>query len=232
MPNSILTPQDTRRGIWVDFEGNKDRPPVVLGVFVDEALEQVVVDPLFADCAGRRHGCDRAAPLPEVALELVDRAVREERRIVSWSTHDLELLERALPDRREARGRFRAVAVSAIPTARRWRSIRRRGMTGRNRLERFREIFGMRLPEHVARGTVGPALRAIGTRLAAHDQQWADLTPGLRRKWKNVLHHNSRDLRDMAWVTSRTAERLAARRARRSAGSRAPSALPRNGIRT
>lgn len=217
MPNRILTPQDTHRAIWVDFEGNKGRPPVVLGVLVDEVLGQVVVDPLFADCAGRRHGCDHAAPLSEVALELVGRAVREDRRIVSWSSHDLELLDRALSDREDVRRQFREVAVSAIPTAQRWRSIRRPHLTGKNRLDRFRAIFGMGLPEHVARGTVGPALRAISTRLAAHDQRWAGLTTGLRRKWKNVLHHNCRDLEHMARITSRTAERLEARRARKSA---------------
>ena len=41
------------RGIYIDIKGVRDRPPVVIGISVDDVFEQVVTDFAFGDAALR-----------------------------------------------------------------------------------------------------------------------------------------------------------------------------------
>ncbi|MBK8648936.1 MAG: hypothetical protein IPN16_20840 [Gemmatimonadetes bacterium] len=89
-----LGPMEARRALYVDYEGSKDRPPTLLGYLVNRTLAAGIVEPLFAPCH-KKHRAEHAALADHRQLVecLIDRAEREDRLVVSWSRHDLRLME-------------------------------------------------------------------------------------------------------------------------------------------
>ena len=102
-----LTPAQAARAIYIDFESRADQPPAVLGVLyaegrrrIDEGrvvLRQDVVDPNLVETAGAvdlggdddLHRYDtRCGGLRDSLQAIVQRAVAQDRLIVSWSRHD------------------------------------------------------------------------------------------------------------------------------------------------
>ena len=55
MPTVALAPEDARRALYIDFEGRKDQPPVLLGCTrrarVHGFLWQAITDPRFESLA-------------------------------------------------------------------------------------------------------------------------------------------------------------------------------------
>jgi len=90
----LLGTMEARRALYVDYEGSKDRPPTVLGYLMDRTLAAGIVEPLFAPCH-KKHRAEHAALADHRQLVecLVDRAEGEDRLVVSWSRHDLRLME-------------------------------------------------------------------------------------------------------------------------------------------
>ena len=116
-----LSADEASRALYIDFEGRKDEAPVLLGVLrrrgrgEEPWVQQDIVDPAFAGLGGR------ALSLHEAVSAVVVRAESRDRRIVSWSEHDLEVV-RSLADRDpDLVQRFEARYANALRVARRWR---------------------------------------------------------------------------------------------------------------
>ena len=101
-----LSEAEARRALYIDFEGEKDKPPVLLGVLrhrgrgAEPYVLQVVVDADF-EPAG-----PSARAFREAVEIVVLRAEHGDRRIVSWSQHDLEVVRRLGGDDPELVARF------------------------------------------------------------------------------------------------------------------------------
>ena len=83
-PFKRLTEAEARRALYIDFEGQKDKPPVLLGVHRHGRgsrpfVHQVVMDQAFASL------CGSVMSLREAVEKVVLRADHGDRRIVSWS---------------------------------------------------------------------------------------------------------------------------------------------------
>ena len=90
----LLGTMDAQRALYVDYEGFKDRPPTLLGYLVNRTLAAGIVEPLFAPCHKKRRAEHAALADHRQLVEcLVDRAEGENRLVVSWSRHDLRLME-------------------------------------------------------------------------------------------------------------------------------------------
>src|SRR5665811_717709 len=90
-PFRHLTEAEALRALYVDFEGEKDRPPVLLGVHrrgrgARPYVQQDVVDEVFEGLV------PRYLPLLDAVDNVVRRAEDGARRIVSWSEHDLNVV--------------------------------------------------------------------------------------------------------------------------------------------
>lgn len=206
MPRQFLSGDEARRAIYIDFEGNQDRPPTLLGVLIEDRLQQFILEEAFRDCARRRraqaewrgHG---------VAREVVQAAVLEQRRIVSWSNHDHRLFLELLPDASD-RTSLDRVYRNAIKTGRRWRHFVRPDLTGRHTLQSYMSVLGWKVPEEVGVGTVGPSLRYLRDRLEWNGGLWRELTISQKNKWRGVLRHNRHDLRGMRKVVCKMTDQL------------------------
>jgi hypothetical protein len=50
---SILTRDDIKREIFIDYEGSKNSPPTLLGYMIDDDVNAAIVEPCFYDCRER-----------------------------------------------------------------------------------------------------------------------------------------------------------------------------------
>jgi hypothetical protein len=196
MPCRALMTDEARRAMYVDFEGRKEQPPVLLGMVAGderaERLRQVVLEPRFTPAA-ERWGLD-LMPVAKIVEEVVRRAEQEDRLLVGWSHHEERIVRALCPE--ELADRFAARYMSAIETARRWRR-RTYPQAGRlpdgNRLAAYLKLIGYRVPPAHGAGRTGDTLRILGE---AFDQgrAWEDL-PGRRKaRWTNLLRHNEADI--------------------------------------
>jgi hypothetical protein len=90
-PFRHLTGAEALRALYVDFEGEKDTPPVLLGVHrrgrgARPFVQQDVLDEGFAGLAGS------CLSLHDAVEKVVRRAEHGARRIVAWTEHELRVV--------------------------------------------------------------------------------------------------------------------------------------------
>ncbi len=188
-----LTALEVQRALYVDYEGNTDRPPTLLGWRFDGATYARIVEPRFGTCARRYRVKDvDAGDHADLVRALIEQSASEDRRIVSWSEHDWSHMLRVLSDSEQA---FLQVHYrNAIPTARAWHR-RTRGHTPPDgaRLAYFMHLVGYPVAEKYGQGVVGDALRLLRNQLES-GRTYPELTPAARKGWVSVVKHNAADL--------------------------------------
>ena len=80
-----MTAAEARTAFYVDFEGGKDAPPVLMGI-LRKHTQQYVVEPVFRPLG------PAYLELRQAVATVVTRAEKQARRIASWSEHDLEIV--------------------------------------------------------------------------------------------------------------------------------------------
>ena len=232
-----LTPAQAARAIYIDFESRADQPPAVLGVLyaegrrrIDEGrvvLRQDVVDPNLVEAAGAvdlggdddLHRYDtRCGRLRESLQAIVQRAVAQDRLIVSWSRHDWKVAVKYgdLDDDtvRVFSERFR----DGKATARRWRRCRRPDVVftrdtsgGTDKLARYFDLMGFHVPARYGSGLVARNIRWVEDALTKRGR-FERLTARQQEAWKDVLVHNRYDCVGLRRVVTAAAEGLSASR--------------------
>jgi hypothetical protein len=195
---SALSSDEVERAIYIDYEGNIDKAPTLLGWRVDGINYASIVEPTFATCAGRFRAkhvehIDHAT----LAKQLLQRAVAEERRILSWSEHDLKLIQTVLPNNEKEQ--FLFLYKNAIKPMRSWYWRKYQVSAPDGSLSFFCNVTGFSVPDRFGIGIVGNGLRLIRSQLL-EGRDYADLTPKARSSWVSVVRHNRLDLEGMEHV--------------------------------
>jgi len=194
-----LTREEVVQALYVDYEGNMDLPPTLLGWRVDGANFGAIVDQSFATCADRyRASGVLRRDHGELVQELIARAEAEQRRLVSWSEHDCRQMLAVLPDP-DWQMRLHAVYRNAIKTARPWYRSVYGESPPKAELQHFLICLGHPPPERYGQGVVGSALRLLRTQLS-EGRTYPELTPKARKGWVQVVKHNRLDLEGMEVV--------------------------------
>ena len=192
-----LTAHEARRALYIDFEGQQDRAPVLLGILrrrgraAEPSVFQVVIDPDF----------DAAGPaLRELrrAIEIVViRAEARERRIVSWSEHDLEVVRRLRDEDPDLVARFERRYANALAVAKRWASkLHPETKPACGELGGYLGMIGYAVPSVAGPGHVGDTIRALRPALAAG----RPLSSRQKARWSRLLSHNRHDCAGMRAV--------------------------------
>ena len=193
-----ITAAQAKSAIYLDYEGNKDKAPTLLGWAVSGTYKAAIVEPLFATCANRyRAKGIYAEEHANLVLRLITQAEDEKRLIVSWSEHDFNHMVMVLkPD---AIKRLLQVYRNAIRTARPWYQLKHGRLPGSATLNYFESLTGYAVPEKFGLGLVGNALSLIRGQLD-EGRDYSELSDKARVDWVKIVKHNRHDLIGMAHV--------------------------------
>lgn len=202
-----LTAAEAERALYVDFEGQTDKAPVLLGILRrrgkgnEPSAFQLVVDPEFEGAGPALRGLRDAVDV------LVLRAESGNRRIVSWSEHDLEVVRRLRDEDPDLVARFERRYANALAVARRWANrLHPDDKPGNGKLGGYLAMIGYRVPLDAAAGDVGDTIRALRPTLAAGRQ----MTPRQKERWARLRSHNRHDCAGMRMVCLRATRELEA----------------------
>ncbi len=197
-----LSANEAANALYIDFEGEKDKAPVLLGTLRRPGrgsrpfVHQEVLDPMF-------DGLGLAVLSLRAAVEkVVVRAEARDRRIVSWSEHDLEVVRTLRPDHPELVARFEARYANALGVARRWRNGVHGGhKPASGRLGDYLDLIGYAVPDEAAPGRVGDTIRTLRARL----ERGLPLTATQQCRWQELVEHNRHDCAGMRRVAGKAA---------------------------
>lgn len=191
-----LTAAEALRALYIDFEGEKDKPPVILGVhrrgrgarpfvYVD------VVDETFASLAASSRSLHNAV------ATVVRRAEHGDRRIVSWTEHDLKVVRTLQDEDPDIVARFEDRYANARLVARRWRNKLHGGDNPESgRLADYFALIGYSVPDEAVAGKVGETIRVLRRGL----ERGLPLTASQRSRWERLVEHNRHDCAGMRRV--------------------------------
>lgn len=184
-----LSAADAFRALYIDFEGNKDQPPVLLGVHrvgrgEHPHVQQDVTDLTFDSLV------PRYLPLLDAVGNVVVRAEHNDRKIVAWTQHELDVVRRDCIADPDLVARFEARYVNAYAVAKRWRNRLHRGnKPDVGTLYAWLELIGWPVSEAAEAGHVGRTLTSLRATLEAGRQ----LTTSQLAAWDRLVEHNHLD---------------------------------------
>jgi hypothetical protein len=202
-----LSAAEALRALYIDFEGEKDKPPVLLGVLRRPGrgstpfVHQDVVDDTFSGLA------HVFMSLHDAVSKAVLRAEHGDRRIVSWSQHDLGVVQTLREEDPTLVSRFETRYANALSIAKRWRNKCHGGVKpASGRLVDYLALIGYPLPDDAGAGQVGTTIRVLRRRL----EQGLPLTASQRARWERLVEHNRYDCAGMRRVCLLAAHELEA----------------------
>ncbi len=216
---TAITPKDVEKAIYIDFEGNVDKPPTLLGaLYVDSTTKrdvfiQYVHEGIFYSAGEAKEDCTNAS-IEEAFTSLTEIARRDDRLFFAWSRHEKEIAEEFLKNRR-----LKTFVVERIidckKIARRWKNRFHRDVEfprvtgqGRHRLYEYMKLIGYPVPPNAGPGNTGKRLRDIRGQLIKKDGSYEKLTGVAKGKWTKLLSHNRHDCTGMREVSLRAMSRL------------------------
>ena len=195
-----LTAAEAERALYIDFEGQTDKAPVLLGILRrrgrgdEPSVFQLVVDPEFEAAGPALRG------LRDAVEVLVVRAESRDRRIVSWSEHDLEVVRHLRDEDLGLVARFEQRYVNALAVAKRWANrLHPDDKPGNGKLGGYLAMIGYEVPLDAAAGDVGDTIAALRPTLAAD----RPMTQGQKERWARLRSHNRHDCAGMRMVCLR-----------------------------
>jgi len=205
-----LTPGEASRALYIDFEGEKGKAPVLLGCvnrpgkgeppWVWQAVTWELFKPLV------RSDDIVLLPLPDTVERIVARAEAKDRLIVAWSEHELNIVKEHCPEKLE---RFESRFVNARRVAVRWRNKCHAGQRPDvNTLAAYLDLMGYRITPGGEAGRAGETIRIVRTSFEK-GRGLAGLTENQLRRWKDLRQHNRDDCLGMRKVCLRAAREIA-----------------------
>ena len=210
-----ISEQETARAIYMDFEANPYHRPSVLGVLYKNDFDntysftQYVLEKRLHPAAG---GCV-TSNLNEAVGMVIDMAKRENRLVISWSEKEINDVEGfCTPDLHES---FESVFVNAIPIAKEWHRIFKKGVEipktanrGRNTQEYYMKVINFRVPSIYGPGTASKPISEMREVLTRNGGRYELVDPTLKSDWKSMLKHNEYDCRGLQKIMARVSRNL------------------------
>lgn len=190
------------RGVYVDFEGFEDEPPVIVGCVVEYDFGHVVVDERFYPVTYPT-GC-KFREFSDVIKNAVARCRDESRVLVGFTRFELNVIEEYTGI--DARPIYR----DAHKIARRWINRVHDGAVADRTFDQFMGFLGYDKPTHFGDGKATHRLRSVLKGLQARGKEsYEDLTRVQKAKWTKLLEYNRVDCLGMRDLMLRAASEIA-----------------------
>jgi len=211
---------DARRAIYIDFEGEADKHPVLLGSLYAEGRKadenRIVLHHSVLDRGFKK--VRSAEPLDgfykyELSTEsmkrsilaLVERAEKQGRLIVSWSDHELGVVEKYVEDA-SLIARFRELFRDGKASGKRWfrreldeERLQELPKGESHTLMRYFDYLGYKYPHNYGLGETAKRIKRVQIGLEKRDD-WDSLLESQREAWMGVLMHNAADCEGLRHV--------------------------------
>ena len=211
-----LTPDEASRALYIDFEGRKDLPPVLLGASrfgSAHRVHQYVTDPHFAAIADAEEL--EVMTLGEGVERIIQRAEKHDRQIVAWTEHELDVVRRWVPEHLD---RFERRYRNALGVAKYWRNTcHETAKPSNGALVGYLDLVGYRVPEAAGVGRAAQTLDILG-RAFDRGRTASQLTANQRQRWTDLRAHNAHDCAGMRQVCLTATTQISARVLARSGG--------------
>ena len=199
-----LSAAEALRALYVDFEGPKDQPPVLLGVHrrgrgARPWVHQVALDDAFSTLGIEVRSLSGAIEV------VVRRAERGDRRIVAWSEYELGVVRTLSEEDPELVNRFEARYANARAVAERWRNRCHGGdKPSSGKLSDYLTLVGYRVPDDAHGGEVGDTVRLLQRAF----ERGRPATARELEHWRRLLEHNRHDCIGVRTVCLHAARQL------------------------
>ena len=202
-PHALILPIEAERAIYIDFEGFKEKSPTLLGVLIEDNLEQVILDSALLPLANARG--HRVSTLAGEAYRLVQRSADEKRLIVAYTQHERKVLSTFANTDIDEHYR------DARMIAKRWTNALypKASIKGRE-LKDFLKFIKFPRGAHLGYRKSTKRIRAARDMIVRKGSYEA-LTAVAKAKWTKLLQHNAIDCRGMQALVRRAAKEMAAR---------------------
>jgi len=198
--------------IYIDFEGNKDKPPTLLGVLErtkdGEIFRQIILEDVFEILApSERHPQLRVDSLANV-LSHVDNHYGPDVPIYAWSSHEQATIDDILVDT-EVSSQCLNRIIDAKKLAKRWaraefpdHKFEKTEFRGRHTLDQYLDLIGYTVPTVQGAGKTGTRLTSLRETLMK-GQQFESWPRSKKTYWTNLLAHNLHDCYGMMAIVDR-----------------------------
>jgi hypothetical protein len=198
MRNTQMTADEAVRAIYIDFEGNMDKAPSVLGVRCHEESTQFVIEPALGSYAGLENSKYRVrrASMETLLEELRRRSNTEDRLVAGFTTHEVGIVDAFCVDE-QLRNWFSGAYVNVKKPIDRW--VRRQVESGwraapeDRSLVSYMPFINLSYKPGCGPGIVGPGLKRLRDQMALHGSA-SDVSKGTKLHWWRILSHNATDL--------------------------------------
>lgn len=195
----LMTLDDARRAIYLDFEATATEPdrPALIGVLgPNRPFTQYVIDPDLRD-AQRAHRDCQAADLGGLLAEIASSLETTDGIWCAWSTFDLSVIRRVSPSpsiRAVFDSRFRN-GLDVVPA---WAktygvSPEKADFKARNQLHMFFEAAGYRPDWRYTSASPAKWIRHVRTRMKAAGGRYRRVNASTHRDWHALLEYNRHD---------------------------------------
>ena len=191
-------PSQARRGIYIDFEGFKDKKPSLIGILGENGFKQIILDPDLEQAA-------QAKNLETLSLECAIRYVgelakNENRKIFAFSQHELRVALEYTSVGRSFSSRYKDVHK----IAKRWFNKTRQGRPLEDwGLKSFMKVLGDRLPPNLGNHNPTYKLREVKNMLISR-KEYDLLTNVKKNHWTSLLAYNKWDCRSLRTLVNKT----------------------------
>ena len=199
-PHASISSTEAGRAIYIDFEGFQDKSPSLIGVLIEDKFEQIVLEPELGSAASAKSM--RLANLDDEVLRLIDLSRQEDRYIVAYSQHELNVIKEYAD--RDISDIYR----DARMIAKKWKvKFHRESAAKCKALKDYLSFIeyprGAYLGEKKSTSRIKAVQEMIRTR-----GEYEKLTPVAKAKWTKLLEHNEIDCKGMKALVLRAAQEL------------------------
>ena len=188
--------------IFIDFEGNKDQFPILLGVLIQDravqSFQQYILDQTFYPLApSAKHPQLVNSTLVAVLRQISDE-FNKSVPIYSWSTHEQQVIDEHL-DGNHLSTAWQDRVTDAKISAKKWardvypnHSFIKKEWRGKHTLDQYLDLIGYQVPTVQGAGHTGGRISKVREMIEA-GRAPDDFPPGIKRHWSNLLTHNRHD---------------------------------------
>lgn len=184
-----MTAAEARRAIYIDFEGLLNQAPSMIGVSIDSRFYQAAFDEGLRPAAAAKKIRVRRAD--ELAGGLLERALREKRRIAAFSDCEKRIFRKYYgldlsPVYADASRIVRKWAAGAYP------DLKPRSKT----LKAYLKLIGYERATCLGERQAAQRIRAVRD-MCLRRGSYEALTPVVKAKWTKLLEYNKVDVLGM-----------------------------------